>query len=382
MADDSHFGIGDHSVERAANRISGLGILSGASNEPTPPPTDAPSDPTPETGVSDAGNDAPEQDAAPEDNAAPDEAEAPAEPEPAEGDGTEDEPESGSDTEALADSIDGLAEQLGVPADELAQHLKVRIKEGDAEREVPLAELRRSYLRESDYHTKTRELAEQRREDDAKRQELAEREQHFVREVAPLLESWQQELQQAETWVESLVDPNSPNYNPEAYKGQRDALNARRERVTKATQEAQAAYQRHQKEAQEARQKAIAENEEKLFERFPEFRKSPEKGRAWVKKVRDYIASQGVPKEVAEGVYSWEQLRMANGDRLFRKMTSQAAKAKTEKKLRDAPKFSRPGSKKTEENPKARELRVSKQRLRRTGDLRDAAKVLKDMGVG
>ena len=103
-----------------------------------PPAEQAPDRPEPE--------ETPERELAPEPEKPSPEAEA--EPEP---------------QEELPDTLNGLAEAVGLSADEFADHVHVPVTVNGETRMVTLTEARKGYQLEVDYRHKTADLAEQRR---------------------------------------------------------------------------------------------------------------------------------------------------------------------------------------------------------------------------
>ena len=76
---------------------------------------------------------------------------------------TTDPSEAAEAEEELPDTLDGLAETLGLTPDDLASYLKLDVKTANGAEKVTLAELRAGYMKDADYRAKTEDVAVQRR---------------------------------------------------------------------------------------------------------------------------------------------------------------------------------------------------------------------------
>jgi len=175
---------------------------------------------------------------------------------------TPDEPEEFS-LEDLPDNLNGLAEEIGITAEELAGHLKIpagKDENGNAVM-VTLAEAIRGNLRQSDDTAKTMELAEQRKA--------------FAEQTQQAQQQWQQRLSQLDTLLPQLQTVAPPDVSlidddPQEYLKQAEAYRAKQESLNQAQYVRQQAEE-HQKQEQAQRVIAARKAEQqKLVENHPD----------------------------------------------------------------------------------------------------------------
>lgn len=288
---------------------------------------------------------------------------------------TEEQSEPEEDGEELADSLEGLAAQLGVDPDEFLDHLGATVKINGEESRVTLRDLKNGHQMEGDYRRKTSEVAEQRRSIEAEQRQLEEQRNHFSSQLTPLVTQLESMVGTDQAVLQQLLNDGDmlgyEQYNMQAK--QREAqLNMAKQEQAKISQEQQEA-------AQKSLQKEVADNERILAERRPAWAKDPQKGREQVQSIRQYMKDMGVPAQTADSVYDANSIIIAEKAMLYDKL--QAEKPAVLKKVRTAPKVVKPGPSKPQVDPKKKALRANLNRLRQTGDYRDAAKAFKSMGI-
>lgn len=290
----------------------------------------------------------------------------------AEGDSAEQsEPETSEDAE-LADTLEGLAEQLGIDPDELTGHLKATVKIDGEEQQVNLSDLQSGYQMQSDYQRKTAELADQRRAFEAEQQAIEQQRTHFQQQLAPLVEQLEGQVQGDHQVLQQLLDAGDwTGY--ESYKIQ---VEQRRMQLDAAKHEQQRLEAQKADDAKRQYQTDIAENNRILMSKNPEWAKNPELGRKAVREIKQYLKAEGVPAEVADGLYDAHSILITQ--KAMRWDALQKEKPAQLKKAKNVPKFSKPGASKPAEDPKVKVRRNNLNRLRKSGKVEDAARLMKD----
>lgn len=168
----------------------------------------------------------------------------------------------------VPDTVDDLALALGVEPDELANHLKVKVKIGGEERLISLAEARKGQQLESDYRQKTSELAEQRRVA-AEQVEQAQAEwQQKLESLTGLYSLLEQQLQQdiPKEELDRLLQTDPAEYV--RVQAQRTQQHEAMEKVRAAmAAEQQKTWHERQQEQHKFRQ----QQQKLLIEKVPEF---------------------------------------------------------------------------------------------------------------
>lgn len=154
------------------------------------------------------------------------------------------------------------------------------------------------------------------------------------------------------------------------YKEQRDAL---RERRGAKYQELQGKQQQAQAGQQQSARAALEAEERALLGKIPAWR-NPEKASAEKSAVRSWMASNGFTEPELASLTDHRQIVMARKAMLYDKLSKGAAeKAKL---VRQAPPVTKPGSAHSDKAQATAKQAELKQKLRRTGDVKDAAALI------
>lgn len=242
------------------------------------------------------------------------------------------------------------------------------VKIDGQEQEVTLQELQQGYSRQQDYTRKTQELSQQRKDFEAQQAELAKKDAIY-KELLPRMEkSLEGELANEPDW-KALYESD-----PIAYVREKDVWNEKKEKF-KAVQAEQQRLQQEEMASQQAKIKQAVEfGNQKLLEAVPEW-----KDEAVALKDKQSIAKYavdvlGYTQDEINQVYDYRALLGLRGAWLHH----QTGKAIKKKPVEKAPaRVGKPGS---ANKPKtATPLKKAKQRLAKTGKLRDAAKVFENL---
>ena len=314
-------------------------------------------------------NSQPEPEAKPEKADKGEEPEPRAELKPERAEVEESEPSEAESSEVeLADTPQGLAEQLGVPVDQLMEHVKVTVKIDGVEKQVNLNELAKGYQLESDYRKKTIESAETRRKADEAIQAATMERQHIAQNLAPLIQAMRASLQEESRSVQALLETD-----PGEYLRQKARLDQKQQMIQVAEREQWENAQRQQQEFQNLQKQAMVESERMLLETFPDWKGG--KGQEEIRALRSYAKEMGVNPKAADTFFEAPFFKILHDAREYRKQ--QASKPAALKKIVGIPKVQKPGAAGPSAKPEVTKLRVATDRLRQTGHIRDAVPAMK-----
>jgi hypothetical protein len=266
--------------------------------------------------------------------------------------------EEGSEEEDAADQD----EEEGRPLEDLDRLVTVTV-DGKAE-QIPLREALAGYQRQSDYTRKTQELGEERRsfyeERDAVRVERAQ--------YGQLLGALQQQLQYMQT-VQQPDWEKLYNEDPIQYVRERENWRDMQERISATQAEMQRVQAAQAAEREQAMSNLVQVNRGKLLETMPQWKDKSrwDQDRA---KIKEYGQTVGFSAQELAQVYDhravvtlWKAMR-------YDEMQSKRPKPSTSKAPAPAP-AGTPSSAPRSTN----DLTRAKQRLAKTGRVRDAAAI-------
>lgn len=260
-------------------------------------------------------------------------------------------------SEELPDNVDDLAKALGMEPDDLASHLKIRIKVNGEERLVTLKEAAQGQQLEADYRRKTAELAEQRKAGD-------ERIQAEIQQRVQTLDILARDF--ASNVLGSPPDPNMAMEDPARYVAEKARYEANLQKL-------QASRQEIQRLTQEQQNRALQANEAKLRERMPEWAKDEDKGRKEIGEIRNYLMKQGIAPQLAQSVFEADHLLIARKAMLYDRL--QESKPDIANKLKELPKVLKPGGIRPG-NVRNEQAVTALNRLKRSGSVKDAAALI------
>jgi hypothetical protein len=285
--------------------------------------------------------------------------------------------ETTDDTEELPDRIEILAEKLGVDVDTFREHIKAPVKINGEERAVNLRELIAGYQKGEDYSRKTAEVAEQRKAIDAERAAYQQQRERIASELEPLVPRLAAQIENDQAAIQKAYEQG--DYQ-EAVRLQY-LSQTRQAELTKAQAAQQQIAQEKQREQYQEHVRFVEEQEKILLEAKPAWAKDPEKGKRELTNIRDYLKSLGVPPQNVDRMHEAVPLLLAEKAMLWDKLQKDT-KPKALQEVKAKPKFQAPGAAKPTQDPQQQAVRANFNRLRKTGDVRDAAKVFKAMGLG
>lgn len=239
-----------------------------------------------------------------------------------------------------------------------------RVKAAGEEKDVTLDELMQGYQLGADYTKKTQELAELRKANEAEAKAIQESKQ--VRDTyAQRLKAIEEFLTQGDSQEDlAALKENDPiGYAVKVAeqtekKQQLDAIRAEQDRIAR---EQQADYA-------QAMQRYVADEAEKLNKVLPEF-SDKVKGEQLRNEIRNYGKTIGFTDQELAQVYDSRYVLTLHKAMQYDKL--QKSKPSVKKKVAEAPKMAKAGTKIKEGNADIRKKQMAK--LRQTGSKQDAA---------
>ena len=274
-----------------------------------------------------------------------------------------DDAEAPEDDTELQDEGDEETEDNEEELEEETQRFTV--KAAGEEKEVTLEELMQGYQLGADYTKKTQEVAEQRKAVEAERNAILEAKQ--VRDAyAQRLNAMEQFLISTQDRPENLAVMKEND--PIGYAVKVAELTEKKEQLQKVRVEQQRIAQQQQAEYQHQLQQHTQEEAQKLSQVLPEF-SDPTKGEQLRSEIRNYGKSVGFSDAELSNVYDSRHVLTLHKAMMYDKL--QKSKPAVNKKVAQAPKMVKSGTKVTEGNRDNRKKQMNK--LKQTGKVRDAA---------
>ena len=239
------------------------------------------------------------------------------------------------------------------------------VKVDGSEMEVTLDELLRGYQREADCTRKTSELSlERSRYNDMMQQSQSEINQKLSK-LTELTSAAQQELQNEYSNIdfEKLYEDDPVEAARLEHKMRKRAENL--QQIQRETQENQMnEFQRY-----------IQEQQAKVATLIPEFA-DPAKASRMKSDMRTYLTKLGYNDKEIASVYDSRQVMLIKDAMAFDKLKK--SNVRVTKKVAKAPKVLKPGVAKTKAEQASKQRRDKLNRLKKTGGVRDAARVFRD----
>lgn len=239
------------------------------------------------------------------------------------------------------------------------------VKAAGEEKQVTLDELMQGYQLGADYTKKTQEVAEQRKAVEAERRAVEEAKQ--VRDTyAQRLQAIEQFLTSGEDSPEDLAAMKEND--PIGYAVKVAELTEKKEQLAQVRAEQQRLAQQQQAEQQQSMAQMVQQEATKLSQVLPEF-SDPTKGEQLRSEIRNYGKSVGFTDQELAQVYDSRHVLMLHKAMQYDKL--QKSKPNVKKKVAEAPKMVKAGTKVKEGNRDVRKRQMNK--LKQTGRVADAA---------
>ena len=264
-----------------------------------------------------------------------------------------------------ADDVEVEDDDESEVEEEELEETRYTVKAAGEEKEVTLEELMQGYQLGADYTKKTQELAENRKAVEAEARAIIEAKQ--VRDTyAQRLQSIEQFLTQGQDSPEDLADMKEND--PIGYAVKVAELTEKKEQLAQVRAEQQRIAQQQQAEHQQSMAQRVQQEAQKLSQVLPEF-SDPTKGEQIRNEIRNYGKSVGFSDNELSQVYDSRHVLMLHKAMMYDKL--QKSKPAVNKKVAQAPKMVKSGTKVKEGNRDIRKQQLNK--LKQTGKVRDAA---------
>ena len=281
----------------------------------------------------------------------------------------EEEVDESGEEEVVADESmeaqDEGEEEVEVEEEELEETQDYTVKAAGEEKQVTLDELMQGYQLGADDTKKTQEVAEQRK--------AVEAEQQAIIEAKQVRDTYAQRLQAIEQFLTGNQD--SPEdlaamkeNDPIGYAVKVAELTEKKEQLAQVRAEQQRLAQQQQAEQQQEMAKFVQQEAQKLSQVLPEF-SDPTKGEQIRNEIRNYGKSIGFTDQELSQVYDSRHVLTLHKAMMYDKL--QKSKPAVTKKVSQAPKMVKSGTKVKEGNRDLRKQQMNK--LKQTGKARDAA---------
>ena len=237
--------------------------------------------------------------------------------------------------------------------------------------EVTLDELKRGFLRQSDYTKKTQEVAQQRQQVEQAAQALGQHNQVIAEHLSLALSVVEPQLAElAQTDWDQLAVTDAYEYAEK--KAAFEQAQVRYQRIQQAAQQTIAQEQQRQEMAKAQMTQA---EQQKLQMALPDLA-DPKQGPQLARAIKDYALSSGLSDKEASNITDHRLVVMLNKARLYDEMNQSsltAAKKKISKSPKKVARAGQPSSKADQNSTKVAELR---NRVKRSGSADDLVELL------
>ena len=232
--------------------------------------------------------------------------------------------------------------------------------------EVTQNELIQGYQRNADYTRKTQELA-------VEKQQSSE----FVERSKKDVEAKLGQLTQLNQAAQAQLQEEYANIDFEKLYDEDPVEAARLEHKMRKKHEQLAQVQQQTQELQTQEfNKYLEEQQKQLNIKIPEL-SNPDKGPQFRKQMRDYLSSVGFNTQEIDSVYDHRYVMLVRDAMSYRNL--QKAKPQIKKKAVNAPKVVKSGVSKSKGQQQAEAKRQQLSKLRKSGQVRDAAKLFRSL---
>lgn len=199
----------------------------------------------------------------------------------------------------------------------------VTVKVDGQDVQVKLSELKLGYQRQADYTRKTMAVAEEKRAAQSEAEKArAERAQYLagLTKAQAAIEAALAQQNQTTNWEQLLTE------NPTEYLKQRHLAEQRQAQLQQVLGERQRVDSQLQAEAAEAYQRHIAEQQQDLLAKLPEW-KDESRAKADRVAIREYLLEQGYDKKALESIANARDVILARKAMLYDQMVAKAQAA-------------------------------------------------------
>jgi len=278
--------------------------------------------------------------------------------------------EASEETEEEGEELEAEEESEGeITEDEEAEFLF----EVDGQ-ELSADELRKGYLRQSDYTKKTQSLSEQRKEMESlteqynsQLQQIQAERQQYIQHLQALSEN--QDIKKFDIdWERLRLE------DPLEYVTKRQEFQEAKEKAEEVKTKAKQAMARSAAEKEQQWAKVVEDEKSKLIAALPEWGETDSQ-RQLATELRSYAQTQGYSEPEIDSLVDHRSFLVLRKAMLYDQMQNANPKAK---KLKGKPKVIRAGKGASRTQAQRDALKTKRNQLKNSGHVRDAAKVFED----
>ena len=278
--------------------------------------------------------------------------------------------EASEETEEEGEELEAEEESEGeITEDEEAEFLF----EVDGQ-ELSADELRKGYLRQSDYTKKTQSLSEQRKEMEnltqqysSQLQQIQAERQQYIQHLQALSEN--QDVKKFDIdWERLRLE------DPLEYVTKRQEFQEAKEKAEEVKTKAKQAMARSAAEKEQQWAKVVEDEKSKLIAALPEWGETDSQ-RQLATELRSYAQTQGYSEPEIDSLVDHRSFLVLRKAMLYDEMQNANPKAK---KLKGKPKVIRAGKGASRTQAQRDALKTKRNQLKNSGHVRDAAKVFED----
>tara|TARA_R100001460_G_scaffold22884_3_gene46478 strand:+ start:252 stop:1298 length:1047 start_codon:yes stop_codon:yes gene_type:complete len=266
-------------------------------------------------------------------------------------------------------TVDDLVEDNQEEVNETPSTYTIRVDGKDVE--VTLDELKNGYSRQADYTRKSQVLAEQRKRIDEELAATQQERQQYLSQLQQLQTQGQSELQKYQDTDWSKLKQEDPM----EYMTQRDAYRELQESQREIQMKQTELYNKQQQEQLKQFEQNKRQNFDDLVQRIPEWADA-EKGPKLKLQIKEYAVSKGFTAEELGTLIDSRSIDVLHKAMKYENLL----KSKIEhKKTKVVPKVTKPGTGTNKADVSSERVKQQKSRLKRTGKVDDAAKLLESL---
>lgn len=240
--------------------------------------------------------------------------------------------------------------------------------------ELSADELRKGYLRQSDYTKKTQSLSEQRKEMEgltqqynSQLQQIQAERQQYIQHLQALSEN--QDIKKFDIdWERLRLE------DPLEYVTKRQEFQEAKEKAEEVKTKAKQAMARSAAEKEQQWAKVVEDEKSKLISALPEWGETDSQ-RQLATELRSYAQTQGYSEPEIDSLVDHRSFLVLRKAMLYDQMQNANPKAK---KLKGKPKVIRAGKGASRTQAQRDALKTKRNQLKNSGHVRDAAKVFED----
>jgi hypothetical protein len=241
------------------------------------------------------------------------------------------------------------------------------VKVDGQEFEVSLDELQNGYQRQSDYTRKSQAVAEQRKAYEANLQSVQQEREQYNQVLANMSHYQNLELQKFTNvnWATLKEE------DPMEYMEKRIEFQEAKDKIAQVQVEKQRVYEQTRSEVSEHLTKVVQEEAKKLVQALPEY---SDPSSSLKNDLRHYALDLGFSENDINGITDHRVVLV-----LHKAMMNDSAAKSSGKKSKTIPKVVKSGSPESKNQRSRREIQSKRERLAKTGNVRDATNVFLDL---